>query len=55
MREKRKSKLTRRSVYTNASTMSSSVALSLVEASISPYSVDPGKAYGKKNRKDCMT
>jgi len=46
-----KSKLTRRSVYTNASTMSSSVALSLVEASISPYSVDPGKAYGKKNRK----
>ncbi|GMI46306.1 hypothetical protein TrCOL_g2778 [Triparma columacea] len=45
-----RSKLTRRSVATNASTMTSSVALSLVEASISPYSMDPGKTYGKKHR-----
>ena len=44
-----KTKLTRRTAYTSASTMSNSVALSLCEASISPYGVDPGKPYSKKN------
>ena len=44
-----KSKQSKRSSYTNASTMSKSVALSLCEAAISPYGVDPGKTYGMKN------
>ena len=44
-----KSKMSKRSAYTSASTMSKSVALSLCEAAISPYGVDPGKTYSKKN------
>ncbi|GMH61288.1 hypothetical protein TrLO_g8713 [Triparma laevis f. longispina] len=44
-----KSKTSKRSMRSNLSTMSKSVALSLCEASISPYGVDPGKNYSKKN------
>ncbi|GMH98265.1 hypothetical protein TrVE_jg6128 [Triparma verrucosa] len=38
-----------KSKTSHVSTMSKSVALSLCEASISPYGVDPGKKYSKKN------